>query len=319
MTATTNGVPAAGGRRSGRSGPSAARRRVLIADRLATAVLWGIGIFVVAVLVAIIAHFMLASIGTLGLSFVFSDPSDLDVGGIGPILWNSLYILLLTLLITVPLGILGGIYMAEYAGVGRVTNAIRFSQELISSVPSIVVGLFGLAFFVSATGWGYTAMAGALTLSVFNLPLMARLAEQAIRAVPADERQASLALGSTRWQTIRHVVLPIAIPGLVTGIILTSGRIFGEAAALLFTAGLTTPTDYNFANFNLTDPRSPWSPFHPATTLSVYIWKLNSEGLGGFVRQIADTSAAVLVLLVLAFNLGARGLGRLLQRRITGA
>src|SRR6185312_3814758 len=128
-----------------------------------------------------------------------------DVGGVGPILWNSLYVLVLTLLITVPLGVLGGVYMAEYAGVGRVTNLIRFSQELISSVPSIVVGLFGLALFVSATGWGFTALSGALTLSVFNLPLMARLTEQAIRAVPAEERQASLGLGSTKWQTIRHV------------------------------------------------------------------------------------------------------------------
>jgi phosphate transport system permease protein len=313
-------VAQAPGRGSGsRRTASAARRRVLMADKAATAVLWAIAVFVVFVLLAIIAHFLLASFGTLDLGFLASDPSDTAIGGIGPILWNSVYILMLTLLITVPLGTLGGIYMAEYAGVGRVTNLIRFSQELISSVPSIVVGLFGLALFVGATRWGFTALGGALTLSVFNLPLMARLAEAAIRAVPADERSASLALGSTRWQTIRHVVLPIAIPGIVTGIILTAGRIFGEAAALLFTAGLATPTNYDLANFNLTDPRSPWSPFHPATTLSVYIWKLNSEGLGAYVRQVADTSSAVLVLMVLAFNLGARGLGRTLQRRITGA
>jgi phosphate transport system permease protein len=148
---------------------------------------------------------------------------------------------------------------------------------------------------------------------------MSRLAEQAIRAVPEDERAASLALGSTKWQTIVHVVLPIAIPGLVTGVILTAGRIFGEAAALLFTAGVSTPTHYEFGNLNLTDPRSPWSPFHTATTLSVYIWKLNSDALGNFVQQVADASAAVLILMVLIFNLGARGLGRLLQRRVTGA
>jgi phosphate transport system permease protein len=301
------------------SGPSAARRRVLLADRLATIVLWAIGVFVVGILAAIILHFLLASIGTLSLDFLTGDPSESAVGGVGPILWNSIYILVLTLLITVPLGILGGISMAEYAGTGRFTNMIRFSQELISSVPSIVVGLFGLALFVNATGWHFSAIAGALTLSVFNLPLMARLAEQAIRAVPPDERQASLALGSTKWETIRHVVLPIAIPGIVTGIILTAGRIFGEAAALLFTAGIATPSNYNFGNFDLTDPRSPWSPFHAATTLSVYIWNTNSEGLNPFVRQIADTSSAVLVLLVLVFNLGARGLGRLLQRRVTGA
>ena len=105
----------------------------------------------------------------------------------------------------------------------------------------------------------------------------------------------------------------------MTGIILTAGRIFGEAAALIFTAGLSTPSGYDFSNFNLADPQSPWSPFHTSTTLSVYIWKLNSEGLSAFVHQIADTSAAILVVAVLAFNLFARGLGRALQRRTTGS
>jgi phosphate transport system permease protein len=293
--------------------------RAIRSDRIATATLWAIAVFTVAILGAIILHFLLAAIGTLSPSFLFGDPSDTDVGGVGPVLFNSLYMLVLTLLITVPLGTLGGIYMAEYAGAGPFTNVIRFSQELISSVPSIVVGLFGLALFVNATHWSFTALGGALALTVFNLPLMSRLAEQAIRAVPDDERTASLALGATRWQTIVRVVLPIAIPGIVTGVILTAGRIFGEAAALLFTAGLATPVHYDFGNLNLGDPRSPWSPFHPATTLSVYIWKINSEGLGSFVRQIADTSAAILVLMVLIFNVGARGLGRLLQRRVTGA
>jgi phosphate transport system permease protein len=315
---TQPGIPDGDPRRLSTIASSRAAR-VVLTDRLATGAFWAIGVFVVAILVAIIAHFMLAAIGTLSPSFLLGDPSDETVGGVGPILWNSVYILVLTLLITVPLGTLGGIYMAEYAREGRVTSAIRFCQELIGSVPSIVVGLFGLVLFVNATHWGFTALGGALALTVFNLPLMSRLAEQAIRAVPDDERQASLALGTSKWRTIIHVVLPIAIPGLVTGIVLTAGRIFGEAAALLFTAGLSTPVHYDFGNLNITDPRSPWSPFHGATTLSVYIWKINSEGLGSFVRQIADTSSAVLVLLVLVFNLGARGLGRALQRRVTGA
>jgi phosphate transport system permease protein len=294
-------------------------RRALVADRIATGVLWAIAILVVTILVAIIAHFLLAAVGILNPSFLFGAPSDTEIGGIGPILWNSIYMLVLTLIFTLPLGILGGIYMAEYAGVGRVTNSIRFSQELISSVPSIVVGLFGLALFVNALHFGFSALSGAFALTVFNLPLMARLSEQAIRAVPDDERQASLALGTTKWATIVHVVLPLAIPGMVTGVILTAGRIFGEAAALIFTAGLATPTAYDFSNLNLADPASPWSPFHPATTMAVYIWKINSEGLGDYVRQIADTTSAVLVLSVLFFNLGARGLGRTLQKRITGA
>jgi phosphate transport system permease protein len=293
--------------------------RALVADRVATVVLWAIAVLVLAILAGIIVHFLWASFGTLSLDFLFGDPSDSTVGGIGPVLWNSVYMLVLTLLITVPLAILGGIYMAEYARPSRITNAIRFSQELISSVPSIVVGLFGLALFVNATGWGFTAMAGSLALTVFNLPFMARLVEQAIRAVPDEERQASLALGTSTWATIVHVVLPIAIPGLITAVILSAGRIFGEAAALIFTGGLATPSHYDFANLNVLDPRSPWSPFRSTTTLSVYIWKINSEGLGSFVRQIADASSAILVILVLVFNLGARSVGRLLQRRASGA
>jgi phosphate transport system permease protein len=294
-------------------------RRTLVADRLATGTLWAIAVLVVVVLVAIILHFVLAAVGTFSLSFLTGDPSDSEIGGIGPLLWNSFYMLVLTLIFTLPLGILGGVYMAEYARPGRITGTIRLSQELVSSVPSIVVGLFGLALFVNALHFGFSALSGSLALTVFNLPLMSRLAEQAIRAVPDDERQASLALGTTKWATIVHVVLPLAIPGMVTGIVLTSGRIFGEAAALIFTAGLATPTGYDFTNFNLTDPQSPWSPFRNATTMSVYIWKLNSEGLSQFREPIADTTSFVLIAFVLIFNTTSRGLGRALQRRITGA
>jgi phosphate transport system permease protein len=294
-------------------------KATLRADRLATVALWAIAGFVVAVLLAIILNFVVRSIGVVSPSFLTSAPSDTDLGGIGPLIFNSLYLLALTLVTNVPLGLLGGIYMAEYAPDNRLTSLIRFCQELISSVPSIVVGLFGLAVFVTTFGWGYSALAGSLALTVFNLPLMTRLSEAALRAVPADERAASLALGATKWQTITRVVLPIAIPGIVTGIILTAGRIFGEAAALIFTAGSSTPSNFNYAYVSFTDPRSPWSPFHTATTMSVYIWHVNSEGQGSFVAQIANGTSAVLIVTVLLFNLGARGLGRVLQRRVTGA
>jgi phosphate transport system permease protein len=223
------------------------------------------------------------------------------------------------MLIAVPIGILGGIYMSEYATENKVTNAIRFAEESISSVPSIVVGLFGLILFVDTFKWGFTALGGALALTLFNLPLMTRLSEQALRAVPQDERSASLALGATKWQTIRHVVVPLAIPGLITSVILTAGRVFGEAAVLLFTAGLGTPPHYDFGNFDVTNPASPWSPFRSTTTLSVYIYKLQSEGLGSYVNQIVDGSAAILISMVLIFNLGARFIGRLLTRRLTAA
>ena len=293
--------------------------RTALADRAATIVLWAIAAGVLLILGGIILHFIIASIGVVSIPFIFGDPSDTELGGIGPLLWNSFYMLVLAMAIAVPFGTLAGIYMAEYAPDNRVTGMIRFAEEAISSVPSIVVGMFGLIAFVNLTGWGFTALGGALALTMFNLPLMARLSEQALRAVPADERSASLALGATKWQSIRHVVLPLAIPGLVTGIILTAGRVFGEAAALIFTAGLSTPTGYNFSNFNLLDPQSPWSPFRPATTLAVYIWKTNSEGLSSYATQIGDGSSAVLLAAVLIFNMASRFFGRFLTRRLTAA
>ncbi len=289
------------------------------ADRLATGLLWLLAGATVGLLIVIIAHILLAAAPFLGPTFAFGDPSDSALVGVGPLLWNSFYMLVLTMLIAVPLGLLAGIYMAEYAGETFLTNAIHFAQEAISSIPSIVVGMFGLIAFVNTFHFGFSALSGSLALTIFNLPLMARLSEQAIRAVPADERGGSLALGATKWQTIRHVVLPLSIPGVVTGIILPAGRIFGEAAALLFTGGLSTPTGYNFFNLNVLDPHSPWSPLRPTTTLAVYIWKTQSEGLGNFVQQYADGAAAILVLAVLAFNVGARLLGRLLTRRLTAA
>lgn len=294
-------------------------RGSILADRVATVVLWGTGVFVLALLGAIIVHFALAAWGVVSPSFVLSDPSDVALGGILPVLWNSIYMLVLTMFIAVPIGLLGGIYMSEYAGDNPLTNAIRFAEEAISSVPSIVVGLFGLILFVDDLHMGFTALGGALALTLFNLPLMTRLSEQALRAVPQDERSASLALGATKWQTIRHVVVPLAIPGLITGVILTAGRVFGEAAVLLFTSGIGTPPHYDFGNFDLLNPASPWSPLRPATTLSVYIYKLQSEGLGAYVNQIVDGAAAILIAMVLIFNLGARLIGRVLTRRLTAA
>ena len=306
------------------NGPKPSLRRgssrgSILADRAATAVLWGTGFFVLLLLGSIIVHFALAAWGVVSPSFVLSDPSDSVLGGVLPVLWNSIYMLALTMLIAVPIGILGGIYMAEYASDNALTSAIRFAEEAISSVPSIVVGLFGLILFVDEFHWGFTALGGALALTLFNLPLMTRLSEQALRAVPQEERTASLALGATKWQTIRHIIVPLAIPGLITGVILTAGRVFGEAAVLLFTSGIGTPPHYDFSNLDLTNPASPWSPFRPATTLSVYIYKLQSEGLGIYRNQIIDGAAAILISMVLIFNLGARFLGRVLTRRLTAA
>jgi phosphate transport system permease protein len=220
------------------------------------------------------------------------------------------------MLISIPLGVGAGIYMAEFAPANRLTDIIRTATETLASLPSIIVGLFGLLLFVQRLHMGFSVLAGALALTVFNLPIIERVAETSLRALPSGLREGSLALGMTRWQTIRTVLLPSALPGLVTGFILTAGRIFGEAAALLFTSGQSS-SSLNWHDISLFSDTSPIGLFRPAETLAVHIWKLNSEGLVPDYRHIADGAAALLILFVLAFNVIARFLGRWLHRRIT--
>lgn len=219
--------------------------------------------------------------------------------------------LVVSLIITVPIGIGAGIYLAEYAKQGKILNTIRLCIETIASLPSIVVGLFGLLFFVGILGWGYSIIAGALSITILNLPSMTTVTESALRAVPDIIKEGSLGLGATKWQTIKKIILPSAIPQILTGIILSAGRIFGEAAALLYTAGMSAP------NVRISDG-SAFNLFRPAETLAVYIWKLNSEAVVPDATQIANASAAVLIIIVILFNTLARFIGKKIYNRYTG-
>lgn len=292
--------------------------RAQTADRIATGFFYAGAGLVVLILAGLISYILYHGAGSIDWSFITSAPQGMaGGGGIGPQIFNSFYLLFLTMLITIPIGLLAGIYLAEFAKPGKVTEAIRLSIETLTSLPSIVVGLFGLLIFVNYTGWGYTLMSGALALTVINLPMMVRLSEEAIRNVPRELREGSLALGASQWQTIWKVVLPSAFLSIMTGIIITSGRVFGEAAALLFTAGMSSPP-LNFSNLDISSPASPWNPFRPAETLAVHIWKVNSESLIPDVRRVADGSAAILILVVLFFNISARWLGRRIHNKLTG-
>ncbi len=208
-----------------------------ITDRIATAVIWTLSAGIVALLASFLAYLVVKGGRYISFHFLVNGPRIVVGGGVGPELFNSFYLLFLTMLISIPLGVGAGIYMSEFAPANKVTEVIRLATETLASLPSIIVGLFGLLLFVQRLGLGFSVIAGALALAVFNLPIIERVAENSLRAVPAGLREGSLALGMTRWQTIRTVLLPSALPGLVTGFILTAGRIFGEAAALLFTAG----------------------------------------------------------------------------------
>ncbi|REE78886.1 phosphate ABC transporter membrane protein 2 (PhoT family) [Paenibacillus taihuensis] len=287
------------------------------ADRIATGVIYAVSALIVVILAGLLGYIIFRGIGHISWHFLTSAPQTIKAGGgIGPQLFNSLFLLVLTLIITIPLGLGAGIYMSEYAKAGRLTDTIRLIVEVLSSFPSIVIGLFGLLVIVNLFGLGFSLFSGALALTVFNLPLMVRITEQALRGVPREQKEASLALGLSRWKTITSVMLPIATPAIVTGTILAAGRVFGEAAALLFTAGMSSPR-LDFTNWNPLDERSPLNPFRPAETLAVHIWKINSEGLAPDASQIAAGASAVLIIMVLVFNFGARWFGRYLHRKFT--
>lgn len=287
-------------------------------DKIWTGILYFVSGFVVILLVALIGYIIIRGGDCLRPSFLFGNPKIGEVGGgIAPQLFNSFYMLVISLLITIPFGVGAGIYLAEYAKQGPLLNVIRLCIETMASLPSIVVGLFGLLVFVNLTHWGFTLLSGALAIAVLNLPQLTRVSENAIKAAGKPVKEASLGLGATQWQTIKRVILPSAIPQILTGVILAAGRIFGEAAALLYTAGMSAPL-LHFDDISLVGKTSPFSVMRPAETLAVHIWKLNSEGMVPDAAQIANRASAVLIIMVLLFNLMARILGKKIYESYTG-
>ncbi|KOA20507.1 phosphate transport system permease protein PstA [Clostridium homopropionicum DSM 5847] len=280
-------------------------------DKLATIILYIISAFVVLLLVSLISLILFKGRHWINPKFLFGIPSIQAGGGIGLHLFNSFYMLIISLIITVPLGVGAGIYLSEYAKEGKMLNIIRLCIETMASLPSIVVGLFGLLIFVNMTGWGYSIISGALAITILNLPAMTRVSETSITEAAKKVKEASLGLGATQWQTIRKVILPSAIPQILTGIILAAGRIFGEAAALLYTAGMSAPV------VHISDG-SAFNIFRPAETLAVYIWQLNSEGVVPDASKIANGASAVLIVMVLLFNIFARMIGKKIYERYAG-
>jgi phosphate transport system permease protein len=284
------------------------RTRARVVDTTMTVVIRATALSLVLLLAFIVVKIISAGLPELNLHFLTSPPKALDPGGgIGPQLFNSVYILGLSLLMTAPVGMAAGIYLAELAPANRVTNALSVATETLATLPSIVVGMFGLLVFVELTHWSFTRLGGALALTVINLPYAVRVTEDALRALPDALREGSLSVGATRWQTIRRVLLPASLPSLITGLILISGRGFGEAAALLYTAGQSALR----ASLTL-------DPFAPGETLAVHLFSYRQDASVPDVNLIADGTAAVLLITVLLFNITARFLGRIAVRRIRG-
>ncbi|HEL2603136.1 TPA: phosphate ABC transporter permease PstA [Streptococcus suis] len=288
-------------------------------DKLATGILYSIAGVIVVILTSLILYILLRGLPHVSWDFLTSKSSSYKAGGgIGIQLYNSFFLLVVTLLISVPLSTGAGIYLAEYAKKGPLTNFIRTCIEILSSLPSVVVGLFGYLIFVVQFEYGFSILSGALALTVFNLPQMTRNVENSLRHVHHTQREAGLALGLSRWETVLHVVIPEALPGIVTGIVLASGRIFGEAAALIYTAGQSAPA-LDWSNWNPLSVTSPISIFRQSETLAVHIWKVNSEGTIPDATQVSAGSAAILLVFILIFNLSARYIGKKLHAKLTSA
>jgi phosphate transport system permease protein len=290
-------------------GSSPGVRARKFADQAATVVLWLMASSIILLLALFIIYMFYLGARYLTPSFIFGMPAETSAGGgVGPEIYNSFYILILTLIFTVPIATAAGVYLQEYAAPGRFRELVVFSAESLATIPSIVMGLFGLLVFVYLFKWKFTALGGALTLTLLNLPALMRVTQEALKSVPDTYREASMGMGATRWQTILNVVLPSAIGRMTTGIVLIAGRIFGETAALIFTAGLSVSEN---APYDL-------NPFHTAETLAVHLWYTHTESIVPDVDRIGNGSALVLLIMVLVFNIVARVGGRALSKRLTG-
>ncbi len=275
-------------------------------DRIATSIIWCLSFVGLGFLFVIIAIVFWRGLATaLSPGFAFGKPQALSAGGgIGPMVVSSLYLALLTVAVVLPLGVCAGIYMVEFAREGKITRLIRYAADTLSTVPSVVFGIFGMVLFVIYFGLGYSLLAGALTLALLNLPTVMRTAEESMRAVPYSYREASIGLGASRWYTVKKVVLPSALPGITTGAILTIGRIVGESAAIIYTVGIFVR-------------KIPISPLQPAAPMAANIWHMYTEGaLVSDWMKVANGEAALLLLVVLVLNLLARYATKAYQKRL---
>jgi len=296
-------LPSGGGRVS-------LRRRARWVDRAATGVLWGFAGLVVVILAAVLLYTLQAGLSIIDWRFLTT--ADVDGVAIGPEVFNTFYIIGLALLICVPIAGGAAIYLAEYAKQGAFITVVRFATETLAGIPSLIIGLFGFLIFVTNFGqghrFGFSRLAGALTLVILNLPLLLRVSEDAIRSVPNELREASYAVGANKLQTVFKVLVPTSLPALTTGIILTAGKMLGETAALVFTAGGSSSINGWFS----------LDPLTSGDTLTVHLFNLKSEGLQANANQLAAGTAAVLIALLLIFNLGLRYLAGRLTRRLSG-
>ncbi len=269
------------------------RRNADIVEKAMFGVMRVCSFTVLVFLVLMLGYIFKEGISAISLNFLTEMPrSEMREGGILPAILGTFYLMLGASVISIPIGIITAIYLSEYASNPRVVKIIRLGINNLAGVPSVVFGLFGLGLFVVYLGFGVSILAGSLTLGILNLPVIIRSTEEALLTVPKTYREASLSLGATRWQTIYKIVLPNALPGILTGVMLSLGRAAGETAPIMFTAAaFYTPT-------------LPHSIFSEVMALPYHIFVMATAGLYiDETRHIQYGTAIVLIMLVLLLNL----------------
>ncbi len=263
-------------------------------DRAAGLLLWTSAAATVLVLMSIIGTIVYKGIGVIDISFLLDSPRMSGAeGGIFPAIVGTLCLVAVAILTAAPIGVGAAVYLVEYAPDNAVTRIITFGVECLAGIPSIVIGLFGYAFLVVYLGFGFSILSGGLALMFMILPWTVRASEEAIKTVSGGLKEGSLALGATKWQTIRQVVLPGALPGITTGVILGTGKAIGETAVIMYTAGSSLLL--------------PESIFDPVRALPYHLYILASEGISD---DMAYGSAAVLLGMVLLINFTAVAIQR---------
>lgn len=260
----------------------------------------------VAVLVGILLYILINGVPYLSMRFLTTAYSETDdsLKGILPMILNTLYVVVITLLISAPVGLCSAIYLIQYAKQGRLVKVIRFATEVLSGIPSILFGLFGYTVFCILFRLQTSILAGCLTMTLCILPLIIRTTEESLLSVPSSYQEGAMALGAGKLRVIMGIVLPCAMPGVLTAIILAMGRIVGESAALLFTSGLSYSMPKGFFR----------QIFASGRTLTLHLYQTAREASTPDALNIAFATAAVLLILVFILNCLARFFSRMLQK-----
>jgi phosphate transport system permease protein len=261
--------------------------RPIIWQRAARLFLALMTLVTIAILVFIVSYILSKGLHVITPRFLLSSPERMGKeGGVFPMIVATVYLALLALVIATPIGVGSAIYLTEYTRESALTRVIRFGADALAGVPSIIFGLFGFILFVIRLRMGWSLLAGGLTLALMILPTIIRTSEEAIRTVPQSLREVSLSLGGTRWQTVTRVVVPNALPGILTGVLLSLGRSIAETACVIFTAGSTL--------------MMPKSLLEPGRTLAVHFYILAREGIS---LERAYGTAVILILSILVVNI----------------